>query len=59
MNKKLLGVATALMLALIGTVALVAYVTNAEERALAGEELVEVYVVTTEIPAGTDRKSVV
>ncbi len=53
MNKKLLGVATALMLALIGTVALVAYVTNAEERALAGEELVEVYVVTTEIPAGT------
>lgn len=53
MNRKIIGVVTALVLALVGTVALVAYVSTAEDRALEGEELVEVYVVTDRIPAGT------
>lgn len=53
MNRKIIGVVTALVLALVGTVALVAYVSTAEDRALEGEELVEVYVVTERIPAGT------
>ena len=53
MNRKLVGIVAAVVLALAGTTALVAYVSSAEERALAGEELVEVYVVTTQIPAGT------
>lgn len=53
MSRKIIGVVAALVLALAGTVALVAYVSKAEERALAGEELVEVYVVTTPITAGT------
>lgn len=53
MNRKIIGVVTALVLALVGTVALVAYVSTAEDRALEGEELVEVYVVTQRIPAGT------
>ncbi len=53
MNRKIIGIATALVLAVVGTVALVAYVSNAEDRALEGEELVEVYVVTQLIPAGT------
>lgn len=53
MSRRVIGIVAALVLALVGTVALVAYVSNAEERALAGEELVEVYVVTTPIPAGT------
>lgn len=58
MNRKVVGVVTALILALAGTVALVAYVGDAEERALAGEELVEVYVVTVPIPAGTPASEV-
>ena len=53
MNRKVLGVLAAFVSALVGTVALVAYVSKAEARALEDEELVEVYVVTTLIPAGT------
>jgi pilus assembly protein CpaB len=53
MNRKVIGIVVAMVLALVGTVALVAYVSQAEERALAGEEVVEVYVVTTLVPAGT------
>ncbi len=52
MTRRFVGFAAAILLALIGTVALVAYVSSAERRALAGEELVEVYVVTTPIASG-------
>lgn len=54
MNRKLIGIVSALVLALVGTVALVGYVNNAEQRALEGEDLVEVYVVDRPISAGTE-----
>lgn len=54
MNRKLIGIGSAIVLAVVGTVGLVGYVSNAEDRALEGEELVEVYVVVRTIPAGTD-----
>lgn len=53
MSKRVIGLLAAVVLALVGTVALVAFVAGAEERALEGEELVEVYVVTDTIPGGT------
>lgn len=53
MNKKVLGVIGAFVLALVGTMLLVSYVSRAEDRALAGEELVEVYVVSDSVGAGT------
>jgi pilus assembly protein CpaB len=53
MNKKVLGVMGAFVLALVGTMLLVSYVSRAEDRALAGEELVEVYVVSESVGAGT------
>ena len=53
MSRRVVGLAAAVLLALIGTVALVAFVAGAEERALEGEELVEVYVVTEPIIGGT------
>ncbi|MDH3680474.1 MAG: RcpC/CpaB family pilus assembly protein [Acidimicrobiia bacterium] len=53
MSRRVIGIVAALLLALVGTGALVAYVSTAEARALAGEELVEVYVVSSPIPAGT------
>lgn len=53
MSRKVVGIVVALMLATVGTVALVSYVQTAEKRAQAGEELVEVYVVNGTIPAGT------
>ena len=53
MSRKIIGIVVALALAAIGTLSLVAYVSNAEERAQAGETLVEVYVVDSPIAAGT------
>lgn len=51
--RKALGITAALAVAALGTLLLVAYVQNAEERALAGEEIVEVLVVDRPIPRGT------
>lgn len=53
MNKKRLSLIGAVVLVALGTVALVQYVRTAEDRALAGEELVEVLVADTDVPAGT------
>lgn len=51
--RRAVGVAGAVLVALLGTMLLVGYVRGAEERALAGEELTEVLVVKTVIPRGT------
>jgi pilus assembly protein CpaB len=53
MNRKLTGLAAAVVLALVGTLLLVGYVSSAEARAVSGEELVSVLVVTDKIEAGT------
>ena len=53
MNRKILGFLAALVLAGIGTTALVAYVQAAKNEAVAGEALVDVYVVGETIPKGT------
>ena len=58
MTKRIVGFITAIVLALVGTLALVAYVNGATERALAGEQLVEIYVVTTPIPGGTPAEAI-
>lgn len=51
--RKALGIISALAVAALGTFLLVTYVQNAEKRALAGEEIVEVLVVDRPIPRGT------
>lgn len=53
MKRKLFGVLAALLLAAAGTFVLLLYVQAAEDRALAGEEVVEVYVVEAPIERGT------
>lgn len=53
MNRKLIGGVSAITLATVGTIALVAFVQGAEHRAQAGERLVEVLVVKDTIDAGT------
>lgn len=53
MKKKRLSLIAAIALVAVGTVALVQYVSTAEDRALAGEELVDVLVVRAAVPAGT------
>jgi pilus assembly protein CpaB len=58
MTRRILGLLAAILLALVGTAALVVYVSSAEQRALAGEQLVEVYVITTIIPTGTPAEDI-
>ncbi|MGY1773121.1 Flp pilus assembly protein CpaB [Blastococcus sp. SYSU D00813] len=51
--RRLLAALAALLLAAVGAVVLVAYVRDADERALEGVESVEVLVVDQPVPAGT------
>ena len=58
MNRRITGLAAAGVLALVGTLILVGYVRNAEARALSGEKLTSVFVVTEPIAAGTKAKDI-
>ncbi len=58
MKKRVFGFVAALLLALVGTGLLVAYVQGAEDRALAGEEVVEVFVVNSTIEQGSAGENV-
>lgn len=53
MKRRILGIVTALLLASIGTFTLLAWAAAAEDRALAGERTVDVFVVRQAIAAGT------
>lgn len=56
--RRALGVVGAVLVALLGTMLLVGYVRGAEERALEGEELVEVLVVADAIPKGSPAEEI-
>ena len=53
-KRRIIGIALAAMLALIGTAALVGYVNSARDDAVADEELVDVYVVDQRVPQGAE-----
>lgn len=53
MKKQIIAVAIAAVLAVAGIFLLVRYAQNAEDRARAGTETVEVLIATQQIPAGT------
>lgn len=53
MNRRIIGAVTAVLLAAMGTFVLLAYVRSAEDRALAGEQVVNVFVVRDTIAKGT------
>lgn len=52
-RRRVIGVAVAIILALVGMVGIVAYVDGAEERAASGEQVAEVFLVTRRVPPGT------
>jgi pilus assembly protein CpaB len=52
-KKKRVSLLAAILLVALGTVALVKYVSTAEDRALAGEQLVDVLVLNAPVAAGT------
>ena len=53
MRRKIVMVVAALLCGALGTALLVRFVQGAESRALEGEQLVEVFVVTEYVPSGT------
>ncbi|MBA2528955.1 MAG: Flp pilus assembly protein CpaB [Euzebyales bacterium] len=53
MNRRIIGAVAAVLLAAMGTFVLLAYVRSAEDRALAGERVVEVFVTQEAITKGT------
>jgi pilus assembly protein CpaB len=53
MGKRVIGVVAAVLLAAVGTLALVGYVRGAEARAMAGQETVEILVLNEEVPRDT------
>ena len=58
MKTRLIGAIIAIVLALVGTIALTGYVRGADARAADGAALVSVFVVTTQIPQGTKAEDI-
>ena len=58
MNRKIIGVLAAVVLAALGTTFLVAFVQGAESRALEGVETVEVLVVSDAVDEGTPAEEI-
>lgn len=57
--KRFLSIGAALLVGVLGTVFVAAYANSADKRALAGQEAVQVYVVSKPVPAGTTAKKAV
>ncbi len=53
MSRRMLGVVAAVVLGAVGTFVLVAYVRGAEDRAVAGERMVNVIVASSSVDSGT------
>lgn len=53
-RRRIIGIVAAMLLAVVGTVSLVAYVNSAKDDAIAEEALVDVYVVDDFVPKGAD-----
>lgn len=53
MTRRILTIVVAIVLAVIGTGAVMIYVRQADQRALAGQKAVSVLVATQQVPAGT------
>ena len=59
MNRRFLGLAASVVLATLGTFVVLSYVRGAEERAIAGEETVDVLVVAEPIRRGAQAAELV
>ena len=57
-KRRIIGILAAVILATIGTVALVGYVQSAKDKAVAQEALVEVYVVDKLVPKGAAAETI-
>jgi pilus assembly protein CpaB len=57
-KRRIIGILAALILAFIGTAALMGYVNSAKDKAVADEALVDVYVVDELVPKGAEAETI-
>lgn len=57
-KRRIIGIVAAMLLAVIGTIALVGYVQSAKDKAVAQEALVDVYVVDKLVPKGAEANTI-
>jgi pilus assembly protein CpaB len=57
LTRRILTIVLAIALAVIGTGAVLVYAKGADQRAIAGQQAVSVFVATQQIPAGTSAKA--
>jgi pilus assembly protein CpaB len=57
-KRRIVGIVAAMILAIIGTVALVGYVNSAKDKAVAAESTIGVYVVDTLVPKGAPAETI-
>jgi pilus assembly protein CpaB len=57
--KRFIAVLAAILIGIVGTTAVAIYARASDERALAGQEAVKVFLVKTEVPAGTTAEQAV
>ena len=57
-KRRILGILAAMVLAIVGTVALVGYVQSAKDKAVSDEALVDVYVVDKLVPKGAEAQTI-
>ena len=57
-RRRITAIVAALILAIVGTVALMGYVRSAKDQAVSDEALVDVYVVDTLVPKGAEPETI-
>ena len=57
-KRRITGILAAILLAIVGTVALMGYVRSAKDKAVADEALVDVYVVDKLVPKGAESETI-
>lgn len=57
-NKRVIVAVLAMVLAILGIISLVVWTNNARERAFSGTEMVTIWQVTKEVPAGTEADAI-
>ena len=57
-KRRIIGILAAMVLAVVGTVALIGYVNSAKDKAVGNEALVNVYVLDKLVPKGADAASI-
>ncbi|MGH3413410.1 MAG: RcpC/CpaB family pilus assembly protein [Marmoricola sp.] len=59
MKRRIVAIAAALVVAIIGAIAVISYANSADARAVAGQQVTEVFIAAKPVPQGTTAKAAV